>query len=157
MGVWEVKLSRTYNVPESSDPVGRLLPHHRLLDVITVTAPGSYKNTVNLPQTKFDMRANASQREPELQAFWAEQEIFEQLSNNNPDAVFVLHDGPPYANGALHIGHALNKILKDTINRYQLLRGRKVRYVPGWDCHGLPIELKVLQEIPPAERAQLTP
>jgi isoleucyl-tRNA synthetase len=157
MGVWEVKLSRTYNVPESSDPVGRVLPHRRLLDVITVTAPGSYKNTVNLPQTKFDMRANASQREPELQAFWAEQEIFEQLSHNNPDAVFVLHDGPPYANGALHIGHALNKILKDTINRYQLLRGRKVRYVPGWDCHGLPIELKVLQEIPPAERAQLTP
>jgi isoleucyl-tRNA synthetase len=157
MSVWEVKLSRTYNVPESSDPVGRLLSHRRLLDVITVTAPGSYKNTVNLPQTKFDMRANASQREPELQAFWAEQEIFEQLSNHNPDAVFVLHDGPPYANGALHIGHALNKILKDTINRYQLLRGRKVRYVPGWDCHGLPIELKVLQEIPPAERAQLTP
>jgi isoleucyl-tRNA synthetase len=122
-----------------------------------VTAPGSYKDTVNLPQTKFDMRANASKREPELQKFWAEQQIFEQLSQSNPGEVFVLHDGPPYANGALHIGHALNKILKDTIDRYQLLRGRKVRYVPGWDCHGLPIELKVLQEIPAAERAALTP
>ncbi len=122
-----------------------------------VTAPGSYKNTVNLPQTKFDMRANASKREPELQKFWAEQQIFERLSQSNPGEIFVLHDGPPYANGALHIGHALNKILKDTIDRYQLLRGRKVRYVPGWDCHGLPIELKVLQEIPAAERAALTP
>jgi isoleucyl-tRNA synthetase len=122
-----------------------------------VTAPGSYKDTVNLPQTKFDMRANASKREPELQAFWAEQQIFARLSESNPGEIFVLHDGPPYANGSLHIGHALNKILKDTINRYQMLCGRKVRYVPGWDCHGLPIELKVLQEIPAAERTQLTP
>ena len=65
--------------------------------------------------------------------------------------------GPPYANGSLHIGHALNKILKDIINRYQLLKGRKVRYVPGWDCHGLPIELKVLQNLKSAERQNLTP
>ncbi|MHC5826995.1 MAG: class I tRNA ligase family protein, partial [Nostoc sp.] len=65
--------------------------------------------------------------------------------------------GPPYANGSLHIGHALNKILKDIINRYQLLQGRKVRYVPGWDCHGLPIELKVLQNMKSAERQNLTP
>jgi len=71
--------------------------------------------------------------------------------------LFILHDGPPYANGSLHIGHALNKILKDFINRYQLLQGRKVRYVPGWDCHGLPIELKVLQNLKPAERQNLAP
>ncbi|MFP3326109.1 class I tRNA ligase family protein, partial [Planococcus sp. SIMBA_160] len=69
--------------------------------------------------------------------------------------VFVLHDGPPYANGSLHMGHALNKILKDIINKYKLLQGYKVRYVPGWDCHGLPIELKVLQNI--EDRAHLTP
>ncbi|MBW4539927.1 MAG: isoleucine--tRNA ligase [Myxacorys chilensis ATA2-1-KO14] len=121
------------------------------------TEPGSYKDTVNLPKTKFDMRANAVKREPELQQFWAEQEIYEKLSQNNPGDLFILHDGPPYANGALHIGHALNKILKDIINKYQLLQGRKVRYVAGWDCHGLPIELKVLQTLKPEERRQLTP
>ena len=71
--------------------------------------------------------------------------------------MFTLHDGPPYANGDLHIGHALNKILKDFINRYAMLRGRKVRFVPGWDCHGLPIELKVLQALAPEARAALTP
>ena len=123
---------------------------------MTATEPGSYKNSVNLPQTKFDMRANAVKREPELQKFWAEQQIYEHLSQNNPGELFILHDGPPYANGALHIGHAMNKILKDTINKYQLLKGRKVRYVPGWDCHGLPIELKVLQTLKPDERKQLT-
>jgi len=124
---------------------------------MALTEPGSYKDTVNLPKTDFDMRANAVKREPELQTFWAEQQIYEQLSQNNPGDLFILHDGPPYANGALHIGHALNKILKDTINKYQLLQGRKVRYVAGWDCHGLPIELKVLQTLKPEERKQLTP
>jgi isoleucyl-tRNA synthetase len=123
---------------------------------MSVTEPGSYKDSVNLPQTKFDMRANAVKREPELQKFWAEQQIYEHLSQENPGELFILHDGPPYANGALHIGHAMNKILKDTINKYQMLQGRKVRYVPGWDCHGLPIELKVLQAMKPDERKQLT-
>ena len=121
-----------------------------------MTAPGSYKDTVNLPQTDFEMRANAIKREPELQKFWAENQIYEHLSQDNPGEVFVLHDGPPYANGALHMGHALNKILKDIINRFQLLQGRKVRYVPGWDCHGLPIELKVIQGLKSSERQQLT-
>lgn len=122
-----------------------------------MTESGKYKDTVHLPQTAFDMRANAVKREPELQRFWAEQQTYERLSTENPGEVFVLHDGPPYANGDLHIGHALNKILKDTINKYQLLRGRKVRYVPGWDCHGLPIELKVLQGMKAEQRSQLTP
>ncbi|WP_228054688.1 isoleucine--tRNA ligase [Gloeocapsopsis crepidinum] len=103
------------------------------------------------------MRANATKREPEIQQFWAENRIYDRLSQNNPGEIFVLHDGPPYANGALHLGHALNKILKDIINRFQLLQGRKVRYVPGWDCHGLPIELKVLQNMKAAERQNLTP
>ena len=122
-----------------------------------MTEPGAYKTTVNLPKTAFDMRANATKREPELQAFWAEQQIYQHLSQNNPGDVFVLHDGPPYANGTLHMGHALNKTLKDIINKYQLLKGRKVRYVPGWDCHGLPIELKVLQTLKTEERKNLTP
>ncbi|WYL96067.1 MAG: isoleucine--tRNA ligase [Gloeotrichia echinulata IR180] len=122
-----------------------------------MTESGSYKDTVNLPKTNFDMRANAIKREPEIQKFWSENQIFDRLSENNPGELFILHDGPPYANGSLHIGHALNKILKDIINRYQLLQGRKVRYVPGWDCHGLPIELKVLQNMKSAERQNLTP
>jgi isoleucyl-tRNA synthetase len=122
-----------------------------------VTVAKTYKDTVNLPKTKFDMRANAVKREPELQKFWEDHQIYEQLSQNNPGEIFVLHDGPPYANGSLHMGHALNKILKDIINKFQLLQGRKVRYVPGWDCHGLPIELKVLQNMKPEERQNLTP
>ncbi len=122
-----------------------------------MTEPGSYKDTVNLPKTNFDMRANAIKREPELQKFWEENQIYDRLSQNNPGELFVLHDGPPYANGSLHIGHALNKILKDIINKFQLLQGCKVRYIPGWDCHGLPIELKVIQGMKPAERQQLTP
>ncbi len=122
-----------------------------------MTEQGRYKDTVNLPQTKFDMRANATKREPEIQKFWAENQIYDRLSQNNPGEIFVLHDGPPYANGALHIGHALNKILKDIINRYQLLKGKKARYVPGWDCHGLPIELKVLQNMKQSDRLNLAP
>lgn len=103
------------------------------------------------------MRANATQREPEIQQFWEDHNIYQKLSEHNPGEVFVLHDGPPYANGSLHMGHALNKTLKDIINKYQLLQGRKVRYVPGWDCHGLPIELKVLQNMDPEARKHLTP
>jgi isoleucyl-tRNA synthetase len=117
----------------------------------------SYKDTLNLLNTPFSMRANAKVREPEIQAFWAEQRIYERLSQENPGETFTLHDGPPYANGALHVGHALNKILKDIINKTALLQGRKARFVPGWDCHGLPIELKVLQSLKSSERAELTP
>jgi isoleucyl-tRNA synthetase len=122
-----------------------------------VTDSGRYKNTVNLPQTQFDMRANAVKREPELQKFWTDEKIYEHLSQENPKELFILHDGPPYANGDLHIGHALGGIMKDTVNKFQMLQGRKVRYVPGWDCHGLPIELKVLQTLSAEQRANLTP
>jgi isoleucyl-tRNA synthetase len=128
-------------------------------DVTASSAPEpvSYKDTLNLLQTPFGMRANAKVREPEIQAFWAEQRIYERLSQQNPGAPFTLHDGPPYANGALHVGHALNKILKDIINKTALLQGKRARFVPGWDCHGLPIELKVLQGLSSGERAELTP
>jgi len=117
----------------------------------------SYKDTLNLLDTPFAMRANARQREPELQAFWAERRIYERLSQNGHGDIFTLHDGPPYANGALHVGHALNKVLKDIINKHALLQGRRARFRPGWDCHGLPIELKVLQTLSAEERQALTP
>nr|WP_115094335.1 isoleucine--tRNA ligase [Synechococcus sp. UW106] len=117
----------------------------------------SYKDTLNLLQTGFGMRANAVQREPELQSFWQNQGIDGELGLKNSGPTFTLHDGPPYANGALHMGHALNKVLKDVINKYQVLNGRRVRYVPGWDCHGLPIELKVLQSMDQEQRKALTP
>ncbi|MEB3225505.1 MAG: isoleucine--tRNA ligase, partial [Synechococcus sp.] len=122
-----------------------------------MTEAKSYKDTVNLPKTKFDMRANAPKKEPEIQQFWQENRIYEDLAQQNPKEYFTLHDGPPYANGDLHMGHALNKVLKDIINKYKLLQGYKTHYVPGWDCHGLPIELKVLQNLSAEARQNLTP
>ena len=119
-----------------------------------------YRDTVALPQSSFDQRANAIVREPQLHEFWETERIYQGLHESRKKSgapKFTLHDGPPYANGDLHIGHALNKILKDFINRYKILRGFEVRYVPGWDCHGLPIELKVLQSLKQAERQALTP
>ena len=104
------------------------------------------------------MRGDLPKREPDTLARWERDRLYMQLREKAKGRpTFVLHDGPPYANGSIHLGHAVNKILKDTINKYQLLQGRKVRYVAGWDCHGLPIELKVLQTLKPEERKQLTP
>ena len=120
-----------------------------------MTEQKNYKNTVNLPQTDFNMRANSVSKEPELQEFWIKNKVYKKLSEENPEELFILHDGPPYANGSLHMGHALNKILKDFINKYKLLQGHKISYIPGWDCHGLPIELKVLQSISSKERQNL--
>ncbi len=106
-----------------------------------------YRKTVFLPQTSFPMKADLPNREPKLLAKWAAAESWSRLrakSKGRPP--FVLHDGPPYANGPLHIGHALNKILKDVINRAAQMSGTDADYVPGWDCHGLPIEWKVEEE-----------
>jgi isoleucyl-tRNA synthetase len=116
---------------------------------------GAYKTTLNLPQTDFAMRANATVREPEIQAFWQREGIPNHCDPQAP--VFLLHDGPPYANGDIHMGTTLNKILKDIINKFYRLRGYRTPFVPGWDCHGLPIELKVLQELPASVRQNLTP
>ena len=103
-----------------------------------------YKATMNLPQTGFAMRANLSANEPRRLAAWDEEGVYEQLLRKNEGHdKFVLHDGPPYANGPIHLGHAQNKISKDIINRYWAMRGYLTPYVPGWDCHGLPIEHKV--------------
>ncbi len=115
----------------------------------------SYKDTLNLLKTDFSMRANSVVREPEIQRFWKENDIDMRLGQSNKGEVFTLHDGPPYANGALHMGHALNKVLKDIINKYKILKGHKVHFIPGWDCHGLPIELKVLQSLKGEERKNL--
>jgi isoleucyl-tRNA synthetase len=120
----------------------------------------AYASTILLPDTPFSQRANAKVREPEIQKFWNDIQLYQQLSQSAAEAGaerFVLHDGPPYANGDLHIGHALNKLLKDFINRKQVLNGKQVHYVPGWDCHGLPIELKVLQTMKSGERQGLSP
>ena len=106
--------------------------------------PIDYKDTLNLPQTDFPMKANLNQREPEMLKFWDEKNIYQKIQQKNRGTKsFILHDGPPYANGNIHIGHALNKILKDIIVKYKSMRGFYSPYVPGWDCHGLPIELQV--------------
>jgi len=106
-----------------------------------------YKNTLNLPRTEFPMQANLVQREPQRLAQWEADGIYAQIREARKDAPkFVLHDGPPFANGDVHVGTALNKVLKDIIVKYKTLRGYDAPYVPGWDCHGLPIESKVAQE-----------
>ena len=105
-----------------------------------------YRSTVFLPETEFPMKGKLPEREPELLARWARLRLYERLREDAKGrAKFILHDGPPYANGHLHIGHALNKILKDVINRSQQMLGKDAVYVPGWDCHGLPIEWQVEQ------------
>ena len=103
-----------------------------------------YKDTVFLPKTTFSMRAGLPKKEPEILEFWNKIDFYSKLRKARKGReLFVLHDGPPYANGNLHIGHALNKILKDIINRSQSMLGKDANYVPGWDCHGLPIEWKI--------------
>ncbi len=103
-----------------------------------------YKSTVSLPKTDFPMKGQLPQLEPRLLQRWNDMSLFDELRKQSAGREkFILHDGPPYANGHLHIGHALNKILKDVINRSQQMQGKDANYVPGWDCHGLPIEWKI--------------
>ena len=105
-----------------------------------------YKETLNLPQTNFPMKANLVEKEPSILKLWQENRIYEKLQEKNKQnnkGRFILHDGPPYANGHIHIGHALNKILKDIIVKYHSMIGQYSPFIPGWDCHGLPIELQV--------------
>ena len=107
-----------------------------------------YKQTMNLPKTGFPMRAGLSKSEPKRLKDWQDNKVYEQvLKKNEGHKKFVLHDGPPYANGPIHIGHAMNKISKDMINRYWMMQGCEVPYVPGWDCHGQPIEHKVEEKL----------
>jgi isoleucyl-tRNA synthetase len=107
-----------------------------------------YKATVRLPQTDFPMKANLAQKEPEMIKKWQSDGIYQKLQEKNKDRKsFVLPDGPPYANGSIHVGHALNKILKDIIIKYKNMRGFQAPFIPGWDCHGLPIEHAVMKNL----------
>ena len=107
----------------------------------------TYKETLNLPKTDFPMKANLAAREPELLKMWEETRLYEQIQKSREDRqLFVLHDGPPFANGDVHMGTGLNKILKDLVVKSQTMLGKRAPYVPGWDCHGLPIEYKVVKE-----------
>ena len=103
-----------------------------------------YKSTINLPQTDFPMKGDLARREPEMLKWWEEQGIYAKLrevARGRP--TFTLHDGPPYANGAIHLGHAINKVLKDIVVKSRTLDGFDAPYVPAWDCHGLPIEHQI--------------
>ncbi len=106
-----------------------------------------YRKTLFLPKTDFPMRAGLPKKEPEILQHWQEMDLYRRCREvAKGRAKYVLHDGPPYANGHLHIGHALNKILKDIITRSRQMMGYDSNYVPGWDCHGLPIEWKVEEQ-----------
>lgn len=115
-----------------------------------------YKESLLLPNTKFPMRGNLPQNEPKKYKDWDEKKVYEKMKKNREGKPsFTLHDGPPYANGHIHIGHALNKILKDIIVKFHYFEGKSVRYVPGWDCHGLPIEQKVEEKIGSSKKKEL--
>ncbi|MCD4825828.1 MAG: isoleucine--tRNA ligase [Phycisphaerae bacterium] len=108
----------------------------------------SYKDTLNLPNTSFDMRAGLLKKEPAIQEQWWEEKLYETLRIQRKGCPrFILHDGPPYANGSIHIGHTLNKVLKDMVVRLKNMTGYDAPFIPGWDCHGLPIEAKVMEQL----------
>ena len=114
---------------------------------MTESSAPDYSQTLFLPRTDFPMRAGLPQKEPEILARWAQIDLYKRIRETSAGRPrFVLHDGPPYANGNIHIGHALNKILKDMVTRSQQMLGRDSNYVPGWDCHGLPIEWKIEEQ-----------
>ena len=112
-----------------------------------------YKDTLNLPHTDFPMKANLAQRELQILERWDQIGLYRRMvERNRGKEPFILHDGPPYANGNIHIGHTLNKVLKDLIVKSRSMAGRYSPYVPGWDCHGLPIELQVEKQLGRAKK-----
>ena len=118
----------------------------------------SYKDTLNLPATSFAMKANLVGREPVQRKDWEKGRIYEQILDSRKDApLYVLHDGPPYANGDIHMGHVINKVLKDFVVKYKTMVGFRCPYIPGWDCHGLPIEVKVMAELGDAAKEMSKP
>jgi len=112
----------------------------------------NYKDTLNLPKTDFPMKANLAEREPKQLARWEQEKLYRRMVDANGGERYVLHDGPPYANGRLHLGTVLNKILKDIVVKYKNMSGLRCEFVPGWDCHGLPIELEVDRKLGPKKR-----
>src|SRR6185503_9536642 len=132
-------------------------PRNKFPGETLVVSRGSvdWKSTLNLPKTEFPMRADLARREPEWLARWAKERQYERilearLRDEAPE--YVLHDGPPYATGAIHYGTVLNKVLKDIVVRSQLLMGKRAPFRPGWDCHGLPIEQQIEKELGPKAR-----
>ena len=104
----------------------------------------NYRDTLNLPQTELSMKAGLPRKEPEILSFWDDIDLYNKIRDQNKNNKrFILHDGPPYANGSIHLGHSVNKILKDITIKSKTMHGMDAPYVPGWDCHGLPIELNV--------------
>src|SRR5438045_6990450 len=113
-----------------------------------MAAPLELKNTLNLPRTGFSMKANLPLNEPKMLARWEQQGIYMRIRQARKGApIYILHDGPPYANGEIHLGHALNKGLKDFVVKSKTMAGFDSPYVPGFDCHGLPIEIKVDEQL----------
>jgi isoleucyl-tRNA synthetase len=107
-----------------------------------------YKNTLNLPKTDFPMKADLPRREPQTQERWKQMDIYGFIRRSlKGKKKYILHDGPPYANGDIHIGHVLNKTLKDIVVKYKTMQGYDSAYVPGWDCHGLPVEHQLFKEL----------
>ena len=122
-----------------------------------MNTPIDFSKTLNLPQTDFPMKADLPIREPLFQAFWQENDIYQKsVEKDAPKGLFLLHDGPPYSNGNIHLGHALNKTLKDLVTRFRTMQGFRSPYIPGWDNHGLPIEVEVMKEFR-AKKEQWTP
>ncbi|MFH1414761.1 MAG: isoleucine--tRNA ligase [Elusimicrobiota bacterium] len=108
----------------------------------------NYNKTLNLPGTEFSMKANLSSREPGIQDMWKKSGVFRALLDKNADMKkFILHDGPPYANGHIHMGHSLNRVLKDIVIKYKAMTGHYTPFIPGWDCHGLPVEFELLKKM----------
>ena len=110
--------------------------------------PVNYKETIQLPRTDFPMRANLPEKESEILQYWAHSQIYKCIQESRKDSKpYIFHDGPPYANGHIHMGTAFNRILKDIIVKYKTMAGYKVPFIPGWDCHGMPIEREVIKEL----------
>ncbi|MBU4376871.1 MAG: class I tRNA ligase family protein, partial [Candidatus Omnitrophica bacterium] len=108
-----------------------------------------YKDTINLPNTNFPMKANLPGREPEMLKAWEDMRIYGRIMERRKSAgkKYILHDGPPYSNGDIHMGHALNKILKDIVVKFNTMAGCEVPFIPGWDCHGLPVEHQLMKNL----------
>ncbi len=120
-----------------------------------VPSASNYKDTLNLPKTSFEMKANLTQREPEMVKKWAAEGLYQKIRAARKESAkgkWVLHDGPPYANGDIHMGHLVNKVLKDIVVKFRTMQGFDSPYVPGWDCHGLPIESAIQKELGPKFR-----
>jgi isoleucyl-tRNA synthetase len=131
--------------------------HASTLKATLMTTAQDLKSTLNLPQTDFPMKANLPQAEPKRLGEWKKDGLYRKVREARQGAPrFVLHDGPPYANGHIHLGTVLNKILKDLVVRSRTMQGMDAPYVPGWDCHGLPIELKVDKDLG-AKKRELSP